>query len=509
MSWKKNAFSYVCWFLYAVLTGTALLCLAGYTADVMRLEIYWTFIFGLLFCLCAAVVVILLHRISIEVSAYMGGRRVLEGLSKSILLAVLATIGLYLRMRLIDGLGTISNELARTILFALAIQMAAAFLLFFILNKLSGYFCGLISFGFIICSPGIVQCLDDGSIEMLSLLILLIVFGLMVPGYRKKLYPVLYFFYGALAAFVARLDFVGILLLCMILAIVFVNREQGASAMRKLAAILCSVFGFVAGLCGTLAVESLLGQKAFDKLFLAWVFQYRPENFQVPVSVEVGDFFAEVCVLVGLMVFGIFSFWYDRNREQLAFGTLLLYGLIALTCFGMDGEFFYGSFLIYLLMVVLAGVSVQQCINGLCVAREILLPEEPVTENLTTGELVLEELETEPPVVGEPVTEGLVAENLVTEELGTEGMETEPPVTEELGTENTVTEEPVKEELREAIEEFMQQETPLEIRNIQFIENPLPLPKKHEKRVLDFDVQITAETSGYDVQVADDDDFDI
>ena len=35
-------------------------------------------------------------------------------------------------------------------------------------------------------------------------------------------------------------------------------------------------------------------------------------------------------------------------------------------------------------------------------------------------------------------------------------------------------------------------------KEIRFLENPLPLPRKHEKRVL-----------GYDYQVADEDDFDI
>lgn len=42
-----------------------------------------------------------------------------------------------------------------------------------------------------------------------------------------------------------------------------------------------------------------------------------------------------------------------------------------------------------------------------------------------------------------------------------------------------------------------------------FIENPLPLPKKHVKREMDYDHDIPEEDMHYDIEVAEDDDFDI
>lgn len=44
---------------------------------------------------------------------------------------------------------------------------------------------------------------------------------------------------------------------------------------------------------------------------------------------------------------------------------------------------------------------------------------------------------------------------------------------------------------------------------INYIENPLPLPKKHTKRVLDYDVRAEKRVDDFDVEVSDDDDFDI
>lgn len=42
-----------------------------------------------------------------------------------------------------------------------------------------------------------------------------------------------------------------------------------------------------------------------------------------------------------------------------------------------------------------------------------------------------------------------------------------------------------------------------------FLENPLPLPKKHEKRVMDYDYDVSAEKMRFDIECAPDDDFDI
>ena len=51
------------------------------------------------------------------------------------------------------------------------------------------------------------------------------------------------------------------------------------------------------------------------------------------------------------------------------------------------------------------------------------------------------------------------------------------------------------------------QEEPVETEKIQLIENPLPLPKKHVPKVLDYKLD-DDDDSDFDYPVADDDDFD-
>lgn len=44
---------------------------------------------------------------------------------------------------------------------------------------------------------------------------------------------------------------------------------------------------------------------------------------------------------------------------------------------------------------------------------------------------------------------------------------------------------------------------------VKLIENPLPLPKKHEKREMDYQYQVAEDKMRFDVEVPDGDDFDI
>lgn len=44
---------------------------------------------------------------------------------------------------------------------------------------------------------------------------------------------------------------------------------------------------------------------------------------------------------------------------------------------------------------------------------------------------------------------------------------------------------------------------------VKLIENPLPLPKKHERREMDYQYQVTEDKMKFDVEVSDGDDFDI
>lgn len=159
---------------------------------------------------------------------------------------------------------------------------------------------------------------------------------------------------------------------------------------------------------------------------------YVPGGFRVPVTVNESDSLAEGLVIVAFLVFGAFSFWFQRRmgtRKVWLFVVILLAGM---QCFGiMAVEYFDGYALLYLMCLILAG----------CGITDVFL-EKPQMEEVVREDFDMAIIDMDAP---EKVSEN-----------------------------------------QEAVQE------------IEFIENPLPLPKKHVKKVMD-----------YDIEVADDDDFDI
>ena len=128
-----------------------------------------------------------------------------------------------------------------------------------------------------------------------------------------------------------------------------------------------------------------------------------------------------------------------------------------LICVGMTGEEMQGRSLLTLLMVTIGGAGVQAIL--------------PYT---TRDELLQTVVEAE--VMSSPKKRRLKVQDLETEELPEEA-------------------EPLPEET-------------VEMEKIRLIENPLPLPKKHVPKVLDYKLD-NDEEGDFDYPVADDDDFDL
>jgi len=77
---------------------------------------------------------------------------------------------------------------------------------------------------------------------------------------------------------------------------------------------------------------------------------------------------------------------------------------------------------------------------------------------------------------------------------------------------DVLTEEELADEEAEAVVAeriTAEEELQLAFPKVQFIENPLPLPKKHVKKVMDFDYEIKDGMEDFDIEVAADDDFDL
>ncbi|MDE6388890.1 MAG: hypothetical protein K2L82_13910 [Lachnospiraceae bacterium] len=206
-----------------------------------------------------------------------------------------------------------------------------------------------------------------------------------------------------------------------------------------------------------------------------------------------------VGVLVVFASFLIFEFL--REGKEQNYTLWLLICILAtptpLSALGQSGgENFFGVFSLYV-WSVLAGLGLQNCIFG----GRAKVMQAVIEEINSTAELEKPEQAGEPEITEKPEQ---------TDELGA----IEKP---EQTDEPEITDKPEEpRQINEPKDKIMEDETIEDKTEVsestekpRFFENPLPLPKKHVKREMDYQYQVDEKDMKYDIEISENDDFDI
>lgn len=502
MSWKKNWFSYPVWFIYVVVTGIGLICLAEAACDTLKIQpafgIGAVVLGGCLTGLC----VFLIHRFRLKHPGAKEKKHIVRTVAFAAVSVVFLAIGLVLRIQGIDNAGEkagyfevaavtakqgipalvhgaeyfyiqllhkvfffIGNKFTAGVWLQILLQFGAILILFFSVRYTIGQIAAIVMLGFSMFSPYMIQESLDLSPEMVFLFLWSLVFAFAAAGSKGKLKPMYFLFAGFLVSFITYVDVAGVLLLFLVFAVIFCERDIETGAGKKLIALLLCIVGFALGFTGYVFVDSCLSAKSFSGVLEAWLKLYRPETLRIPVSVDATETIAECAVLLILMTAGVFSFWCDRRADYRKAWILGIVILVIADCYGVFTDSIPGGLFLYLLLTLLAGVSLQECFPVLypiaaCDGGDVKIPETESTEKLQIQEETTEE---------------------------------------------------TSEETTEETECRLEQQTEAEAEptKVQLIENPLPLPKKHEKRVLGYDVEDIGQQDDFDIDIDENDDFDI
>lgn len=522
MSWKKNVFSYLLWVFYAVAAEVVLVCLVDALCDSMGVEIYIGTIACALYIILACAGVYLIHRF---VSKYTGadeknhfGRTVI----KAVVTMTLLAIGLVLRAQRADGAvednayyelaamvseetipqfthGAVrfyiqmlhglfyflGNKPAVAVWVQILLQMTAMLFLYFAARQFAGRIAAIVMLGFGMFSSYLMKEASVLSPTMLYLFFWAAVLLLIVMSAKaqKSLwrFPAL----GLAVAFVSYLDVAGCLLLLIAAAVIFCEEKEKPESGRRRKCLLLCFAGAGAGFAGCALADSLMSGKTFAEVLEAWVQMFGPSDLSLPVTLEVqgtmAGVMAEYIILFCVLTLGMFSFWRSRQSDYMKAWILLLIVLVIAGCFGVFTEEMPMGLYMYLLLTVMAGIAVERSI---CKVK-------PVHAEVQTMSA-----KTVPQPVGEAVSQPL-AEAAGVRQPDRE-TDSQPHV--EAGT--------VPQQAGETAPKAGQAEQPV-TKKVQFIENPLPLPKKHVKKTLDYGMAVPEGKDDFDLVVDEKDDFDI
>ncbi len=391
----------------------------------------------------------------------------------------------------------LGNKIASAIIMQVFLQIIGMWLVYAVTRKIAGRIPACTALLYLACSPGCLEMLSLLSYEWLFFDLYMI--GMLIIVSFVKEYcenrigrPIAIacaVLVGALIGILAYLDITAVTLLIIMVA-VFTGKKhrQEDKPIRNSVAISVSIFvitfivsvlvrgvmiGVIYGNGGMELLGSIVNQWTDLKYLLGTAF-----TAEYPYIYDI--------YLMGIVIipaaFLVFEF-FRSGREQNYMLWILICLVAASTPMAVIGSGQFGLLSLYI-WSVLAGLGLQNCIFG---DEAEIMPA------------VIEEVNAK--AVSEEVNAGAVSEESNIES-----------VIEEVDTEAEwidLNEEPEKAEITEELEMIEITEKSEEPKKPRYFENPLPLPKKHVKREMDYQYPVEEKDMKYDVEVSEDDDFDI
>ena len=524
MSWKKNIFSYLVWAVYLFVTGTAMTFIGSAISDSVGAAEYIGGMAAAAYLLITGLIVFVLHKLAVKLNADFQDRGKVFTLIEGILVVVLSAVGLSLRIAGLQGetgdsvfldLAYVSTDgqsvplfshgavyiyiwLLRLIFMLLGnkaavalglqimLQMLGVVILYFAVRKMAGIVPALMMLAVFMISPYMLEQAAFLSPQMFYMFLFSVALLYVSRGVERVYGWFYWLFAGVMTAVLIYMDVAGILLIPLMLGVIVMRRQE--VKRQIVGGMLGSAMGLLLGIAACVFADAFSSSKSVLGIIEAWLQLYRFSEPRFAITLYGFDMVWLVTILLCFMAWGIFSFWCSRKVERFSIWILCLLIVALMQCLGVFTEEMSGAVYIFFFSTVLAGLSVRE---------SIVAPVEESAGEETAGftELEVEELgEDEKEKEKIPKEEihkadKIVAEKTQTTEEGRETVETE-----------------------KRLEENRDRKEPEKKREIEYIENPLPLPKKHVKRVMDYAIDSEPDPEkglgGYDVDVSDDDDFD-
>lgn len=371
------------------------------------------------------------------------------------------------------------NHFVAGVILQLSLQMIAAVVWYFAVRRLFGVIPAAVFFAGIMLLPQSIQAGLTLSPKMLYALlygIVLLMSGRFL-GRQKRGLPLQWYswlhtvFTGIGIGLLSYLDIMGFTLFIPVFFLLFVKPESGD---RKSGVLLAQqlVVVLTAVITAAMVMYMDAGQNGtgFVDVLKAWMTLFGSKGIgTLPQMLKPVDFLT-ICLMPVVsvaLILGIPAFFVKKREDSQmsSFVLLLGFGVIQAGSFMVSaGDCEY---LLFSLLLITAGAGIRAMVQ-----QETRAATEIATEAVQMIE------------AAENVTEKTEEKQII--ELMNEEKEIQQKV----------------------VEDGAAMETP-ERKPVKFIENPLPLPKKHEKKTMGFAIEPEETKMQFDIEVSEDDDFDI
>ena len=377
----------------------------------------------------------------------------------------------------------LGNYLIGAVLFHFIFNMFKFFLAFFAVRRLAGSIPACITM--LVLALSSVYAGQILTMTPESLLFALYLMGMFIVGGHVKnvcrgccrrssaVYGAL--FSGFVIGFLTYLDAVSLTLVVFLFGFLTGFRETDAEQKCGDRTFRHGNAGFSVLLILAAIVAGIL---TFAGMLVLNAYSFYRTNFQIDYVFYRTEFSVVECfIIVILAAFLIAAFW-NRRKVQNVSPWICLMLLLAPTPLTAQGVLSCQAWSVFI-WSVLAGIGVQQ---------SFVWETAPARERCTEEKTALMK---ETPIETVPVSEKEASMELV-------------PVSEK-----EASMEPVPVSGKETFMESVPVLDEVPVRKPRFLENPLPLPKKHEKRTMDYQYEVMEAEMRFDFEVDENDDFDI
>lgn len=316
---------------------------------------------------------------------------------------------------------------------------------------------------------------------------------------------------GLLSAWLIYMDILGITLVFWAVTMLFLRSMDIPTAKNKRGLMLGYILGLLWGLIAIFLLLLVYTGKPFDEIMLGWINSYIPDSFRFGSAFESAGRSVLAWLTSAMLLINIFSFWFRKKTDRMCSHICLLAFVVLAEIFGISLSAMNYNVWIFVFAVLVAFIGLFSSMDLtdkaylVSLQNAMLQAEQDEAEGIqkdkdaNATEVIKASASTQNDTdsVSEKtqkqdkaVLEKKHKKNESRKRFVSKDMMFEPAVNEQ---EEKKT-EPVKKEEAKPQEEDKSQFVK---KSVVFLESPLPGPKKHVKKVMD-----------YDIDVADDDDYD-